>query len=204
MRLLSIAICRVDVDDSKQKDGDKSVILCQETDTSKLLLGKGSMKEMATFIVREISSRIDLLTMKSLEYKGNICHAFRQQNGLCVCVLTDDQYPPRAAHGLIRNISKDFESCFKPQEWQNASDLQIKWPKLAQLLLTYQDPPKDKIEEIQSEIEKSKQVVIQSIDKVMANMEKLDDLVEKSNDLSNSSRMFYKKSKKMNRCCTIL
>lgn len=140
MKLLSIAVCRVDKDDEKKKDG-KSTILCQETDTSKVWVGKGSMKEMATFIVREISARIEILSMKSLEYKGNICHAFKQQDGLCVCVLTDDKYPPRAAHGLIRNIMKDFQACKKPQEIQQAGDFEIKWAKLAQLLATYQDPP---------------------------------------------------------------
>ena len=137
MKLISIAVCRVDKDDSKEKDGDKSTILCQEVDTKGIWVGKGSMKEMATFIVREISSRIEVLTMKSLEYKGNICHAFRQQNGLCVCVITDDKYPPRAAHGLIKNVLKDFSSCKKEQEWQNAGDFQVKW-QLAQLVSTYQ------------------------------------------------------------------
>ena len=60
------------------------------------------------------------------------------------------------------------------------------------------------MDEIQSEIEKSKQIVVQSIEKVMENMDQLDSLVEKSNDLNDTSKMFYKKSKKMNRCCTIL
>ena len=141
MKLLSIAICRVDKDDSKDQSGAKSTILCQETDTSKIWVGKGAMKELATFTVREISSRIEILTMKSLEYKGNICHAFKQQNGLCVCALTDDKYPPRAAHGLIRNVLREFESCFKQQEWQSADDMDMKWAKLGQLLTVYQDPP---------------------------------------------------------------
>eukprot|EP01083_Nonionella_stella_P292596 995122_1 len=195
MKLSSIAIIRVDKSESKEKEFE-SIILCQETDTSGLWVGKGSMKEMATFTCREVSSRIEVLTMKSLQYKGNICHAFKQQNGLCVCVLTDDQYPPRAAHGLVRCVFREFESQIKEDQWKNAKDLQIKWPRLAQMLTVYQDPPMDKIEEIQSEIEKSKKIVVQSIEKVMENMEKLDDLVEKSNDLSNTSRMFYKKSKK--------
>eukprot|EP01083_Nonionella_stella_P095793 269036_1 len=204
MKLLSIAVVRVDDTDRKEKDASQSVILCQETDTSGIWVGKGSMKEMATFICREVSARIEILSMKSLEYKGNICHAFKQQNSLCVCVISDDQYPPRAAHGLIRAVLKDFEAQKKPAEWQKAGDFQIKFARLAQMLRMYQDPPMDKIEEIQSEIEKSKKIVVQSIEKVMENMEKLDDLVEKSNDLSDTSRMFYKKSKKLNRCCTIL
>ena len=53
-------------------------------------------------------------------------------------------------------------------------------------------------------IEKSKQIVVQSIEKALDNMDQLDDLVFKSDDLSSTSRMFYKNTKTMNRCCTIL
>eukprot|EP01084_Bolivina_argentea_P190650 327552_1 len=140
MKLVSIAVLRC--------DKDKAIILCQETDTSGMMLGKNSMREMATFIVREVSSRIEVLCMKSLEYKGYVCHSFKQQNGLCASVLTDDAYPPRAAHGLIRAILKEFESDKKPAEWQKAEDKSVGWNKLPQFLNTYKEPPKDKIEEI--------------------------------------------------------
>ena len=141
MKLISIAVLRVDEDDSKDSDGNKAVILCQETDTSGIWVGKGSMKEMARFISREIACRIEMLQMKSLEYKGNICHAYKQQNGLTVCVLTDDKYPPRGAHGVARNVLREFEAQKKPQEWQNAKDLQMQWPRLLQLMSAYKDPP---------------------------------------------------------------
>lgn len=143
-KLISIAVIRVDpCEESKEKDAKtlSSVILCQETDTSGLWVGKGSMKEMATFICREISARIDVLSMKSLEYKGNICHAYKQQNRLSVCVLTNDEYPPRAAHGLIRTVLKEFESTKSPKEWQQAGDFGVQWNRLSQLIKLYQNPP---------------------------------------------------------------
>ena len=140
MKLLSIAVIRVD-ESAKEKDGSSSVILCQETDTSDLWVGKGSMKEMAVFIVREISVRIDVLSSESLEYKGNICHAFKQQNGLCVCVITDDKYPVRGAHGLIRHVLKEFQAQITAKQWQSAGDGQIRWGRLAQMTSVYQNPP---------------------------------------------------------------
>ena len=42
----------------------------------------------------------------------------------------------------------------------------------------------DKIEQIEVENEKSKQIVTQSIEQVLKNMKTLDDLIAKSNDLS--------------------
>ena len=53
------------------------------------------------------------------------------------------------------------------------------------------------MKKIENEIRKSKQVVVQLIEKGMEreleNMDKLDDLVEKSNDFNDASKMFYKK-----------
>ena len=133
VKLVSVAVIRC--------DKDKSYVLCQETDTSGMMMGKSSMREMATFIVREISFRIEPLCRKSLEYKGYVCHAFRQQNGLCVCILTDDEYSTNGAHIAVRNILKQFEANFKPGEWQKAADKSIKWNQMPQFINMYKVPP---------------------------------------------------------------
>lgn len=45
---------------------------------------------------------------------------------------------------------------------------------------------------------------MKTIEQVLENQEKLDALVAKSDDLSGQSKIFYKRAKKMNRCCSIL
>ena len=43
--------------------------------------------------------------------------------------------------------------------------------------------------------------MVENIDKVLARGEKIDDLVQRSSELNDSTKQFYKKSKKMNSCC---
>lgn len=60
-----------------------------------------------------------------------------------------------------------------------------------------------KIKAILDEIEELKLVMINNIDLLLKRGEKLDDLVERSQYLSDKSKEFYKRSKKMNKCCYI-
>jgi len=190
MRLYSIAICRA-------AKNENSIILCQETDLSGIMMGKQSLQEMCRFIARELSQRIDPVSMASLTHKNNYGHVYKQMDGLTVVVITDLEYPPRAAHGVIRDVFRTFGDEVKTSEWSQAQDDEIKFNKqLNQILQNYKQPKQDKIEQVQLEIENSKKIVIQSIDKILENMDKVDTLVEKSNDLSDTSRMFYKKKTK--------
>lgn len=163
-----------------------------------------SAKEMMRFIARELAKQIKACQMTSLEYKGQLGHVYKQPNNIAVVCITTGDYPPAAAHGVIRNVLKEFNSKFKESDYTNLKDDQLKFPELTKLLQMFREPKPDKIEEIQKSIEDAKAIVQTSIEKVLNNMETLDKLVEKSNDLSDTSRMFYKKSKKMNRCCIIL
>jgi len=198
VRLVSLAICRVDAKESK------TYILCQETDVTGLLFGKQNMREICRFIAREISAKMQYDVMGSYEYKKNFVHCLKEVDDFSYVAITDNDYPAMAAHGILRNISKQFHSSNEEKSLEAATDDSIKFPYLAQCLQTYKEPPEDKIQQIEKEIDKSKQIIQQSIEKVIANMEKLDDLVAKSNDLSEGSRLFYKNTKKLNRCCVLL
>ncbi|ETO22646.1 hypothetical protein RFI_14548 [Reticulomyxa filosa] len=144
------------------------------------------------------------VSMSSLEYKQSYGHVYKERNGLTIVVITDAEYPTRAAHGIIRTVMRQWELDVKLETWSSAGDFEVSFPKLATFIKNFESPKPDKIEEVQKEIENAKEIIVQSIEKVLENMDKLDELVEKSNDLSQTSRMFYKNSKKMNRCCSIL
>jgi synaptobrevin homolog YKT6 len=69
----------------------------------------------------------------------------------------------------------------------------------------YQEPTQvDNITKIQKDLDETREVMVQNIEKVIARGEKLDDLLDKTNDLSESSKVFVKRSKAMNSCCVIL
>jgi hypothetical protein len=62
----------------------------------------------------------------------------------------------------------------------------------------------DVIDKIQKNIDDTKGVIIQSIDKLISNNETLDQLLEKSDKMTEQSRLFVKTTKKMNRKCCLL
>lgn len=69
----------------------------------------------------------------------------------------------------------------------------------------YQEPTQvDNISKIQKDLDETREVMVQNIEKVIARGEKLDDLLDKTNDLSESSKVFAKRAKNMNSCCVIL
>ena len=152
VRLVSVAICR--------QDEQQSFVLCQETDLSGLLFGKKNIREVCRFAARQTSLSIDKCVMASLNYKGNIVHCFKKMNGLSAVAITDGDYSNRAAHGLIRKILSDFEKQIDSKVWQSARDDEINFPSLSQYLKTYKIPPKDKMQEIEQEIENTKQIVV--------------------------------------------
>lgn len=80
-----------------------------------------------------------------------------------------------------------------------------KLPKVEESLLKYQEPTNvDKILKLDKQLNETKEVLYQTIDKVLARGEKLDELVAKSDGLSAQSKLFYKQAKKTNSCCIVM
>ena len=203
MKLLSVAVCRVDEDASGSVN--ECVILCQETDTSNLWFGKQTLKQLCTFTVRETALRTETLCGLSYQYKDNTCHAYKHQNGLVVCAITNDEYNKNAAYRLLKEIYNDFNSNIKPKEWLLASDFEVNFRRLSQLLQLYQNPPKDKMDEIQEELDKTQLLALDVVEKIIERGEKIDDLIESSKDLDKSAKLFARSAKKLNKCrCVIL
>jgi hypothetical protein len=49
-----------------------------------------------------------------------------------------------------------------------------------------------------------KVILVKNIEQILERGEKLDVLIEKSKDLSNKAKIFYKETKKVNKCCIIM
>jgi synaptobrevin family protein YKT6 len=61
----------------------------------------------------------------------------------------------------------------------------------------------DKLDQIDDKINDTKKILIQNINDLLVRGEKIDDLVGRSDKLRESSKLFYKKSSKLNSCCVI-
>jgi synaptobrevin family protein YKT6 len=72
-------------------------------------------------------------------------------------------------------------------------------------LAKYQKPEEvDKVAQIEKDVKETQQVMMKTFDQMLARGERLEDLLDKSDDLRYSSKVFMKKTQRMNRCCTIL
>ncbi|XWV25888.1 synaptobrevin YKT6 [Tupanvirus soda lake] len=61
-----------------------------------------------------------------------------------------------------------------------------------------------KCRQIQNELDDIKYILVENIDSLLKRGEKMDDLVSRTQYLSNESKKFYDKTKKLNRCCVII
>eukprot|EP00744_Colponema_vietnamica_P008112 GILI01011592.1.p1 GENE.GILI01011592.1~~GILI01011592.1.p1 ORF type:complete len:102 (-),score=10.06 GILI01011592.1:57-362(-) len=98
----------------------------------------------------------------------------------------------------------DFNAAYRGK-WEDAqTDHCINWRELDATLEKYQKPEEaDKILKIKAEIEETKSVMYDAIDKLLERGEKIDDLVARSDDLGAATKTFYSSAKSTNSCCVI-
>ena len=71
-------------------------------------------------------------------------------------------------------------------------------------LAKYQEPTNvDKILKLEKQLNETKEILCETIEKVLQRGEKLDELVSKSDKLSSQSKLFYREIKP-NSCCIIM
>lgn len=163
----------------------------------------GSASEMLLFLSRTFVERTERGKCEGCregEYSGWIYH---KSNGIAGVVICDHEYDRRVALTLIQKYMTIYEETATNWDWPTYDkDNTIVDPRLQELLAKYQSPhDQDSIMKINKDLEKTKIVLHESIDKMLERGTKIDTLVDKSNDLSRQSKIFYKKSKKLNSWC---
>lgn len=167
---------------------------------------RGSVKEVACFVSREVLSRSKPGQMLSVEHKEYMCHARVTTNSLGVAVLADKEYPARVAFALIQETLDVFNKAYNESQWQKfTADTALTVNGLDALLTKYQKPEEaDKIMKVQKELDETTQVLKKTIDQLLERGEKIEVLAARSEDLSYQSKAFMTQSEKLNSCCSIL
>jgi synaptobrevin family protein YKT6 len=112
-------------------------------------------------------------------------------NNLCGILISVQSYSDRIAQSFLSNILDEYNID------KNLSLLPI-------LLQKYQKPESvDQIMIINKDLEKTKIILYDTLEKVLKRGENIDNLIIKTDKLSESSKLFYKQAKKMNSCCTL-
>lgn len=167
---------------------------------------RGSVKEVACFVSREVVTRAQLGSMLSIEHKEYMCHTRVCNNRIGIAVLADQEYPTRVAFGLIQEVLDLFNKAYTEAQWSKfTSDQALNIPGLEEMLAKFQKPEEaDKIMKIQKQLDETKDILKQSIEQLLNRGEKLETLAQQSADLSYQSKAFMTKSEQLNSCCTLL
>jgi synaptobrevin family protein YKT6 len=190
----------------------KPIVLAQHIDAGdswSAWLYSGTLKEMAMFISKLLTEKTQPGYRQQVEQKENIGYVHKKIDG-CTCVLiTDKDYPLRVAFDIVRKTQNDFAEFLHKQN-KNIKDANIDNcfaqfnANLKQTLETYQDPTKgDSLLKVKKDLEETKEVLHQALEKLLDRGDKIDNLIERSDELSSSSKEFYRRTKD-SKCCTIL
>lgn len=166
---------------------------------------RSTVREHLIFLSRTSAARCpegSQLTVALKEVPFN-CHMFRRSNGLTGIAVTDNEYPERVAHSLILKFLNEFEKSVKGNWKSVTKDQNFTFEKLREYLKDYSDPEQaDKYYAVQKNLDEVKEIVHKNIEEVLRRGETIDGLVKISEDLGNDAKIFYKKAKKYNQCCS--
>jgi len=193
--------------------GTRPNVLSQARDINEFGIFKQStVKEFLLFASREVIARTQPKETQSITQNSKdiekkfIIHVHVNETKIGGVVITDTDYLPRAAHGiLLKGIEETVKAYGNNVSEKYTSDSNLSVPSLQNLINQYQKPSEvDKISLINKDIDETKDIISKSIDQLLSNEENLQVLAQKSEDLSIQSKLFLKQTKEMNRCCEIL
>eukprot|EP01027_Heterolobosea_sp_BB2_P025579 GEZU01039258.1.p1 GENE.GEZU01039258.1~~GEZU01039258.1.p1 ORF type:complete len:228 (+),score=66.05 GEZU01039258.1:117-800(+) len=199
-------------DANNNNSPSSAVILAGAIDTSSwyYYFYNKQVQEFCTFASREIASRVTV-GRQQFVYEGHCCYVHAQSDGLVAIAITDRDYPSLVAFNMLRKALHAFTEYaqgqisggikgLSPQKY--FKDYCLQCNAIVEMMKRYQNPSEaDNIEKIKKEIDETKLILNQALERLIERGEKLDDLVAKSQDLSEASRAFYTSAKKMNRRC---
>jgi len=164
-----------------------------------------SASEFLGFSSQVLAERTSPCQRQSVKQDEYMCHCHVRADSLAGVVVTDAEYPQRVAHSLITKILEDFAEKVPSSKWSTEDSDTIHFPQLSAYLAKFQNPAEaDSLTKLQSELDETKIIMHDNIEKLLDRGEKIDDLVAKSEGLSYQSKAFYTTARKTNSCCVIL
>ncbi|RKP03391.1 hypothetical protein CXG81DRAFT_9533 [Caulochytrium protostelioides] len=165
---------------------------------------RGSIEEFMNFFVATVTERTAAGVRQTIEENNFVGHVMARNDGLTGVMVTDAEYPTRAAFSLLNRVLDEFCQKCPRTTWSQlkAANTATHYPELKAHLVTAQDPKAaDPFMRVQAEINDTKAVLHKTMEDLLQRGERLDELVNRSDALSTQSKMFYKTAKKTNSCC---
>ena len=196
MKILSLTIWN--------KNSEKAEELTTIEDVSQFgYFQRSTVTEFLKFTSQFMADRTAPGERKSVKEKEYICHSLTKSDKTGAVLICDEEYPQRVAFTFILKALDDFCRLHPRSTWSQVPFGEV--PELRKQFDLFQDPKQaDSITKIQGDLDETKLILYDTIEKVLDRGEKLDDIVAKSENLSLTSKQFYKTAKSANSCCLIL
>mmetsp|Transcript_21485 Transcript_21485/g.54152 ORF Transcript_21485/g.54152 Transcript_21485/m.54152 type:complete len:219 (+) Transcript_21485:105-761(+) len=121
--------------------------------------------------------------------------------GLTYLCMADESFPKRIAFSFLADTQRRFEAAYRPDVIQRAVAFQMNEDfcrTLANQMTYYsKDPAADKLSQVRAQVDETKGIMVENIDKLMDRGERIELLVEKTNDLDQQAYTFQTEAKKM-------
>ena len=197
MKLYSIVVFKI------LDTAQTPILLASAFDVSSFgFFKRTSVKEFMIFTSRTLAQNTKSNTQTKVQQNDYIVYSQYFPKNLVITIITDNEYNMRVAFDVMQKV---FTYCYaKP--FNVTKDNFTECDDILTILKTHQNPEEvDKILKIKKDIDQTKIIMYDALDKILDRGQKIDDLIQQSGDLNEQSKMFYKSSKKMNSsCCTIM
>ena len=205
---------------------DKGILLAYCNDVSSFGFFKRSpLKEMMKFSARESSELIEMEKQYALEIQDKICYCKKDFRRISIFVFCHNGFDQKIAIEIQRKFLLaliNFVSAKNIVLAEIKQDLNIKHEKFKEILsygnsqfkfdtgkkltkkeqITYDDKSKGDvtINQLNRKVEENKEIVRKNLLKLLEDNGDIDELIRESLDLKNKTKLFLRKSEKMNRC----
>ena len=131
--------------------------------------------------------------------------AISSSDNIGATMICDEEYPKRVAIDFLIKIIDNFKIFIKEKKIDlnlYTVDTDIKYDYIKNEIENWQDPAKnDNIMKLKDELNDQYNIMTKNINELMKREENLDSPILKSEEFSKSTKTFYIKEKKTNRCC---
>ncbi|KAL0478643.1 synaptobrevin [Acrasis kona] len=193
------------------KATNKPIVLCNHIDTGSswsTWMFSNAIADMAKFLSKLLCEKTQPGCRQQVEKDELVAYVHKRDDGLTCVLVTDKDYPYRVAFDIVRKTMTDFGDYTQKEGTYSKANTENFYSAynntLKQTVDLYQDPTKgDNILKVKKELDETKEVLHQTLEKLLDRGESLDELVQKSEELESSTIEFYKRTKDT-KCCIIL
>ena len=166
---------------------------------------RGILKDFLNFHSRLVIDRVPKDTNAEIQLEKGICFAISSSDNIGATMICDEEYPKRVAIDFLIKIIDNFKIFIKEKKIDlnlYTVDTDIKYDYIKNEIENWEDPAKnDNIMKLKDELNDQYNIMTKNINELMKREENLDSPILKSEEFSKSTKTFYIKEKKTNRCC---